>query len=315
LKNLPLVTAVAAFLLATIGLLAALEQPVLALFALVPLFAGIGILRRRVWSAYGFALFELAQLGVPLLVSSRAGTVPKSQLALTVGVNLVFTLLFFLAGRKLAASGAQQGSRLLWITVCCVFTLPLFFFRALVMPSGSMEDTLLIGDHMLTRVFPRVQPARGDIVVFHYPIDPRQTLVKRVIGLPGDRIRIVSKTVYRNGAALAEPYTTYKFDSPGRHRDNFPDPVSVPLLPDSRLTSALEDMLRNHVINGEVIVPGGKYFVLGDSRDNSLDSRYWGFLDASEIVGRPVLIYDSSAPAAAGGRRRTIRWRRLFKVL
>ncbi len=309
--------AVVAFLLATIGLLAALEQPVLALFALVPLFAGIGILRRRVWSAYGFALFELAQLEVPLLVSSRAGTMPKSPVALTVGVNLVFALLFFVAGRKLAASGAQEGSRLLWITICCVFTLPQFFFRALVMPSGSMEDTLLIGDHMLTRVVPRVQPVRGDIVVFHYPIDPNQMLVKRVIGLPGDRIRIVSKTVYRNGAALAEPYATYKFDSPGRHRDNFPDAAPIPPLPlpNLRQTSAFEDMLRNHAMDGEVVVPGGKYFVLGDSRDNSLDSRSWGFLDAAEIVGKPVLVYDSSEPAAAGRLRCTIRWRRLFRLL
>jgi signal peptidase I len=290
LKNLPLVAAIVAFLLAAIGLLAAFQQPVLALFALVPLWAGIGILRKRIWSAYGFALFELGQLTIPLLVASRATAMSKSQIGLTVGLNLFFAVLFFLAGRKLASEGARPGPRISWIAVCCVFTIPLFFFRAFVMPSGGMEDTLLIGDRMLTRVFPRVEPARGDIVVFHYPADRRQTFVKRVIGLPGDRIRIESKTVYRNGGALVEPYATFKFDGRGGNRENYG-------------------------VADEVLVPAGKYFVLGDHRDNSLDSRYWSFLDAADIVGKPVLIYDSSEPAAPGHLERTIRWRRLFKLL
>ncbi len=315
MKNLPRIAAVVAFLLAAIGLIAALQQPVLAIFALIPLWSGVGILRRRVWSAYGFALFELAQITVPLLGASRASAMSKTQLGLTVGLNVVFALLFFLAGRKLAAEGAPKGYPVPWIAVCCVFTLPLLFFRAMVVPSGGMEDTLLIGDRVLTRVFPRVQPARDDIVVFHYPIDRRQTFVKRIIGIPGDRIRIVSRTVYRNGAALTEPYAAHKFESPNRWRDNFPeDAAAVPPLPDSRQVNALEDLLRSHVVNGEVIVPAGKYFVLGDNRDNSLDSRYWGFLDAADIVGKPVLIYDSSEPAAPGSLKR-VRWRRIFKLL
>jgi signal peptidase I len=316
LKNLSLVAAVVAFLLAAIGLLGAIQQPVLVLFALVPLAAGIGILRKRVWSAYGFALFELAEAAIALITSLRAGGMPNPQLGVAAGLNVFFALLFFLAGRKLAASGAPRGFMFPWVAVCCLFTIPLFFFRALVVPSGGMEDTLQIGDRILTRVSPRIQPALGDIVVFHYPIDRRQMFIKRVIGMPGDRIRIASKTVYRNGAPVAEPYAVHKFESPIKYRDNFPgDPAAVPQLPDAGQVSAIEDMLRNHVVNGEAVVPAGKYFVLGDNRDNSLDSRYWGFLDGADIVGKPILIYDSSEPAAPSRLRSTIRWHRLFKLL
>jgi signal peptidase I len=293
LRKVPFVAAIVAFLLAAIGLLAAIQHPVLALFALVPLFAGIGILRKRIWSAYGFALFELAQLAIMLFIS-RTGAMPTPQLAFTIGLNLVLVFLFIMAGRSLAASGAANGLVFPWIAVCCMFTLPLFFVRAFVIPSGGMEDTLLIGDRVLTRVFPRIQPARGDILVFHYPSDRRQTFVKRVIGLPGDRIRIASGIVYRNGTALAEPYATHKFVSLSRHSENFPG-------------DRLPPGLRNQVQNGEVFVPAGKYFVLGDNRENSLDSRYWGFIDNSDIIGKPILIYDSSAAA--------IRGRRLFKLL
>jgi signal peptidase I len=293
LRKLPLVAAIAAFLLAAIGLLAALQHPVLAVFSLVPLFAGIGILRKRIWSAYGLALFELAQLAV-MLLTTRTGAMPIPQFAFTIGLNLALVVLFFMAARSLAASGAANGLIFPWIAVCCVFTLPLFFVRAFVIPSGGMEDTLLIGDRILSRVFPHLRPARGDIVVFHYPGDRRQTFVKRVIGLPGDRIRIASGIVYRNGTALAEPYATHKFVSLSRHSEDFP---SDPLPPG----------LRNHVQNGEVLVPVGKYFVLGDNRENSFDSRHWGFLDPSDIIGKPILIYDSSAGAMG--------WRRLFKLL
>jgi signal peptidase I len=303
LRKLPFVAAIAAFLLAAIALLAAFQHPVLALFALVPLAAGIGILRKRIWSAYGFALFELAQLAV-MLLTSRAGAMTTSQLVFTIALNVVLAFLFFMAGRSLAASGGARGLVLPWIAVCCLFTLPLFFVRAFVIPSGGMEDTLLIGDRMLTRVFPHVRPKRGDIVVFHYPLDRHQVFVKRVIGLPGDRIRVTSGTVYRNGSPLDEPYAIHKFVSPGIHLEDFPGHSPPPGSPRS---VAFEDMLRNHVKNGEALVPAGKYFVLGDNRENSFDSRYWGFLDAADIVGKPILLYDSAAAAT--------RWQRLFKLL
>ncbi len=311
--KLPPVSAVVAFLLAAIGLLSGLRELMLIVFALVPLAAGIGILRKRVWSAYGFALFELGQLAVTPLILRQNSSIPRSQIILTVVLNLFLIGLFFLAGKSLASGCcAKRGSAAPWIVLVCLFTLPLLFLRAFVMPSGSMEDTLLIGDRFLVRIFPHIKPMEGEIVVFHYPLDRRQIFIKRVIGLPGDRLHILSNVVYRNGTALHEPYAVHKFNAP---IDRAPFPSLAPVT--RFATKAQEDMLRNHVINGEVVVPPGKYFVLGDNRDNSLDSRYWGFLDPGDIIGTPLFIYDSREPAA-GSKRGTpgrIRWNRLFKTL
>lgn len=127
--------------------------------------------------------------------------------------------------------------------------------------------------------------------------------------LAGDRLRIVEKRLYRNGSPVTEPYATHKtayFDS---FRDNFPG------APDFRLHPPGEAMLRDNVRNGEVVVPEGKYFVMGDNRDSSLDSRYWGFITRADIVGRPVLIYasyDAAGPDQTLSVRNT-RWNRLLR--
>lgn len=319
--KLPTAAAIVAFLLAAIALLSAIQQVVLAVFALIPLMAGVGILRKRIWSAYGFALFALGQLAVVPLIQLHT-SLTNGPIAFSIVSNIAFAALFFLAGRSLARSGARSGSAVPWIVVTCLFTLPFIFVEAFVIPSGGMEDTLLIGDRIVARVFPRVSPARGDIVVFRYPIDRQQIFIKRVIGVPGDRIRIVSNTVYRNGVALTEPYAVHKFSSAvDTYRDNFPaDPTKMGLQPGSGEVRAIRDLLQHHVVNGEAVVPAGNYFVLGDNRDDSLDSRYWGFLDASDIVGKPVLIYDSLEQSIGSGTAKTFssyrrRWNRLFKFL
>lgn len=319
LPKLALAAAIVAFLLAAIAVVSAFQHVYLVASAIVPAMAAITIVRRRVWGAYGFALFNLAQLAIAPVILVGASGVPRAQLIALLVVNLALALLFFLAGRSLAAVGAKRGSVFPWVIVSCLFTLPFFFFRAFVMPSGSMENTLLIGDRMIARVFPRVSPARGDIILFHYPVDRRQVLTKRVIGLPGDRIRIVSQVVYRNGTALAEPYVTHKFNTVDPYRDNLPANLSDLAIPPGpgELLGA-KNMLENHVSNGEVVVPPGKFFVLGDSRDNSLDSRYWGFLDAKDIIGKPILIYDSQIENANGAKTASIhrtRWNRIFKIL
>jgi signal peptidase I len=178
-----------------------------------------------------------------------------------------------------------------------------FVVQAFRIPSGSMENTLLIGDYLLVdktrfappgvwnRLLPYRPIRRGDIIVFRYPVDPAQHFVKRVIGLPGDRIRLWHSRVYINGRVLNEPYVVFKEHFPDEFRDNFPrgngfnENVSVDWA--KRLHTLVED--------GELIVPHGQYFALGDNRDQSLDSRYWGFVPRENIIGRPMLIYFSVA--------------------
>lgn len=179
--------------------------------------------------------------------------------------------------------------------------------QAFVIPTGSMEDSLLVGDHLLVDklayapggpvskyLLPYLEVERGDIVVFRYPIDLQQTFVKRIVGVPGDRIRIVNKQLWVNGEAAVEPYVALKSDYVDSYRDNFPSiPTSM------QIYEPAMRMLREHVKDGEVVVPDGHYFAMGDNRDQSLDSRYWGFVPRDHIIGKPLLIYWSyDAPTA-----------------
>ena len=186
------------------------------------------------------------------------------------------------------------------ITILLLLFLTTTLVQAYVIPTGSMEDTLLIGDHLLVDklafapygpvskyLLPYTDVKRGDIIVFRYPVDISQTFVKRCIGVPGDRIRLINKQVYLNGVRLDEPYTYHKSDYIDSYRDNFPGEPNVSV--DRRAT----DMLLNHVVNGDVVVPPGYYFAMGDNRDSSLDSRYWGFVPRENIIGKPLVIYWS----------------------
>jgi signal peptidase I len=167
----------------------------------------------------------------------------------------------------------------------------------------------------LVQLVPKPEPRFGEIVVFHYPVDRKQIFTKRIAGIPGDRIRIVNKKLYRNGIEVNEPYAVHKLDYLDSYRDNFPSEPSVPVFPPA------QQMIDRNVANGEVIVPPGKYFVLGDNRDQSLDSRYWGFVSAADLIGKPILIYDSGdettedLSAQQPLFRKHTRWERLFKRL
>lgn len=204
---------------------------------------------------------------------------------------------FWNAGReKRHRSSVTEWSGTILIYLFATTTL----VQAYVIPSGSMEATLLTGDHVLVdrtayadpgvlgrHIMPYRDVQRGDIIVFAYPEDVRQTYVKRVIGVPGDRIRMEHGQVIRNGHRLVEPYTQHIATYPDNYRDNFPRAATVPAFPRGR------DMLEHHLVNGEVEVPPGTLFALGDNRENSEDSRYWGFVPRSYVIGKPLVVYWS----------------------
>ena len=181
-----------------------------------------------------------------------------------------------------------------------------FVVQAFKIPSQSMEHTLLVGDHLLvnkfifggrggwfTKLLPYRELQRGDIIVFKFPYQDHPHFVKRVIGLPGDRLKIVDQRVYVNGTALEEPYAVH--DPASGYGDplnyNFP-PVGNQMYLSSLQPEWARD-IRKHIQGDELIVPAGEYFAMGDNRDHSLDSRYWGFVDRDAIMGRPFLIYWS----------------------
>ncbi len=183
-----------------------------------------------------------------------------------------------------------------------------FVVQAFKIPTGSMKNTLLVGDHLLVNKFcfadepgwirhilPYRKVHHDDILVFKYPSteaqqEPGTHFVKRVIGLPGDHIRIVNRKVYVNGVLQKEPYVRNTFPDEPRPGDNFPPPPGV-YLPGSTLS--WEEAMDKYLKNGELVVPPGRYFVMGDNRENSWDSRFWGFVPRDLISGRPLLIYWS----------------------
>jgi len=185
-----------------------------------------------------------------------------------------------------------------------------FVVQAFKIPTGSMENTLLIGDHLLvnkfifaphSRAFTHLMSyrdiRRDDIVVFKYPYDdqaqePGEHLVKRVIGVPGDHIKLVHRQVLVNGQAVPEPFTNYN-DQPDMPElaDDFPPPDEDTAA--RYMTSRWLGIYAQHVEHGELVVPPGEYFVMGDHRERSWDSRFWGFVPRAMIQGRPLVIYWS----------------------
>ena len=187
-----------------------------------------------------------------------------------------------------------------------------FVVQAFEIPSSSMENTLLIGDHVFVN---RIQfapktpwvgpllPYRDvhfrDIVVFLHP-DPEYAgtyVVKRIIGVPGDRIHLRNGVVYRNGVALDEPYVDHDDDHPGdaaleswQYRNNFP---AVPPSENEGLSPDWMVDLTRYIQGGDLVVPPDHYFAMGDHRGVSLDSRYWGFIPKENFIGRPMFIYWS----------------------
>jgi signal peptidase I len=177
-----------------------------------------------------------------------------------------------------------------------------FVIQAFEIPSSSMEKTLLIGDHVFVNriLFAPVtkwlgpllnyrNPKHGDIMVFISPAQPGLYVVKRVMGTPGDRLRLQNGQVYRNGTKLDEPYVVRNGTYEG-YRDNFP---SLPPGPYTDVSPEWRLTLPSHIENGELVVPPDSIFAMGDNRDVSLDSRYWGFVPRENVIGTPLFIYWS----------------------
>ena len=175
-----------------------------------------------------------------------------------------------------------------------------FVVQAFKIPSGSMEPTLEIGDHLLVNkfiygikipltslnLFPWESPQRGDVVVFIYPLEPDKDFIKRVIAVGGDTVRMVNKRLYINGAEVPDPHAVYRED-----------------------TLLLGGAQKMHDF-GPVIVPRGSLFVLGDNRDHSLDSRFWGFVPLKDVLGKAFTIYWSW-----NSRESAVRWNRLGHLI
>jgi signal peptidase I len=175
-----------------------------------------------------------------------------------------------------------------------------FVIQAFKIPSGSMEPTLQIGDHLLvnkfiygiripftsTHLFPWKSPQRGDVIVFIYPPDPDKDFIKRVIGVGGDTVRLVNRKLYINGVEVPDPHAVYSKDTSllgdPRQLDNF----------------------------GPVTVPPGYLFVMGDNRDHSFDSRFWGFVPLKDVLGKAFTIYWSW-----NSQESTVRWNRLGHLI
>jgi len=242
---------------------------------------------------------------------------------------------------KPAHSGGTNSLQSLAATIVIAVFVITFVVQAFQIPSPSMETTLMVGDYLLVDkvhdghswlwrwLMPYEPIRRQDIIVFRYPLDPKQHFVKRVVAVPGDRVRLIDKHVYVNSVRQDDHYATFHWEQPDAFRDNFPDGNLLTLGISSRWYLQVQKLLEN----GELIVPEGSYFALGDNRDDSSDSRYWGFVPAESIVGRPLVIYWSVLRANAEGFEgrpsdklsslaydfthllQNLRWRRMLQIV
>ena len=284
-------------------LAAAYFSPVAGISSALILFAfAWGIRGGYAWAA----IAAIVHLVAPIAPALRADW---TNVGLTLLVEGVFVFFLVRAAREL---WGNSRSRRLWPWAPAAALAGIFWLTCspFAVAAGSMEPTLLRGDRALVESASWMMgrsPDPGDVVVIRYPLDRRQLFIKRVVAGPGDRIRIRDKRLYRNGEAVDEPYAIHSASAVDVFRDNFPAAPTI------RLASEAEDMLRYHVQDGELLIPDGQYFVLGDNRDDSLDSRYWGFISRRNIAGSPVVIYDSFEGGVVAPSH--IRWKRLLTIV
>ncbi len=199
-------------------------------------------------------------------------------------------------------SSLRENIEAIVVAVILAMFIRTFVIQAFKIPSGSMKDTLLIGDHILvnkfiygikvpfsgTTLIPVTQPDRGDIVVFKYPVDPSKDFIKRVIGIAGDKIEIKNKQVYVNDKPVVQDFAIYT---------------------DSRIESGQRDNM------AAITVPENSIFMMGDNRDNSADSRFWGYVDLKAVKGKAFIIYWSWNSGNEDSVLNYVRWDRLAHLL
>ena len=299
----------AAVLLVVLAAISAWWNPVTALPHLLVFSAvAIGLHRGRPWSGFGGALFLAASIASIAFALWRSGQLSTfaASVFVTALLYAVPATLLFRAGRALQQTNTTvHAPPLRWLALAAIMVAFPLVFNPVVVNSGSMENTILAGDQLLVLRLPVGAPQRGDLISLRYPVDPSQSFIKRVIATGGDRIRFVDGKLILNGAPQNEPYTQHTAKEPDSFLTNFPNGAAT--------FSPILDwpvQLAKNTRNSELIVPAGKLFVLGDNRDNSLDSRHWGFLDPNDVLGRPALIYFSKDPLTGH-----MRWSRLFRPL
>jgi signal peptidase I len=210
--------------------------------------------------------------------------------------------------RSRSKSAVREYAEAIIIAVLLALFIRAFVVQAFKIPSGSMKQTLLVGDHILVNKFiygiriPILNkeiihfkdPDRQDVIVFRYPEDRSKDFIKRVIGVPGDTVRIQEKKVYVNDQLLTEPYVS------------FTDPKVLPGNVNRRDNMASQ------------VIPPNHLFVLGDNRDESYDSRFWGFVDMNDLKGEAFIIYwswNSDGGLSTDSQESYVRWNRLGKIL
>ena len=252
-------------------------------------------------------------------------------IALIVSGAIIYWDRFFGAQRRASRAGADSTAKLPWLVeysraffpvILVVFLLRSFVVEPFRIPSGSMLPSLYIGDFILvskfqygirlpiinTRVIPIAEPERGDVMVFRFPRDSATNFIKRVIGIPGDVVTYRGKRLAING----HPVTTEKTDLTSWSDSNQPTDQMVGFF------ETIDDSVHTILTDGRrqgrsirVVVPPGQYFVMGDNRDHSNDSRYWGFVPESHIVGKAFFVWFSWDTPGGGG----VNWGRLGTVI
>lgn len=219
-----------------------------------------------------------------------------------------------------------EGIRVVSTAIVMFLLVRTFLVEAFKIPTGSMEGTLLVGDFLLVnkavfgaelpgttaRLPAFAEPKRSDVVVFFPPHDPAKNYVKRIVGLPNDTLEMRGKILYVNGDAQYEPYIRHvdRFSEPSDERMQWQREYLVGVKRGSRYNPTRDSW-------GPIVVPEGKYFALGDNRDNSEDSRYWGFVDADAIRGRPMFVYYSFVrdPLEPLSWLTDVRWSRIGEAI